>query len=804
MNFRYPGIPVALLFVSTLLLSACASEPSVTEDQATVDYDLILNLPAEDIAYNETIRPILNKRCVVCHGCYDAPCQLKLSSFEGLTRGASPLKVYDGARFRAIPPTRLGIDAKTNAEWRTKGFHTVLNEGGEDNAAANLSNSVLYQMLRLKQLHPQPRVGMLSDDIDVSLSRKQTCTKAADFAEFALQHPLWGMPYAMPNLSDMEYSLLVQWIAQGTPGPKPAAPSSTAQMQIQHWETFLNGAGLKQKLVSRYLFEHLVQAHIHFKNSSQREFYRLVRSTTPPGQAVDEIATVRPYDDPGAEFFYRLLRFQPSIVVKDHVVYEWSTTRMQRYKELFIKPNFQVNELPGYTREVASNPFKVYEAIPPISRYQFLLDDAHFFIEGFIKGPVCRGQIALNVIEDQFWVFFVKPRPGTPTLQPEFLQASLDYLNLPAGRGDNSLKILSTWRAYMRLQKEYLASKDVFLEARFTDKQAVVDINDAVNYIWDGDGKNPNAALTVFRHFDSASVSHGLVGNYPETAWVIDYPLLERIHYLLVAGFNVYGNFTHQLTTRVYMDFLRMEAENQFLLFMPVAERTQIRDSWYVGMQQKVEKEFKESQQVLMGLNTVNGFKTANPQHEFYQILEKHLGAVTGPPDSINRCQAENCFGKDSSAELRVDESLQRVARLRGEILSVFPDVAFIRVRNESDPNSELAYTVILNKGYSNITSMFQDEDRRDRSQDTLTVVKGLYGSYPNFFFDLDIQQVEAFVSRFETITDRKEYEEFVGLYGVRRTNTGFWSVSDWFQNRAVENKPLRAGIFDLNRYRNR
>ncbi len=53
---------------------------------------------------------------------------------------------------------------------------------------------------------------------------------------------------------------------------------------------------------------------------------------------------------------------------------------------------------------------------------------------------------------------------------------------------------------------------------------------------------NQNAALTVFRHFDSATVVKGLVGDEPKTAWVIDYPLLERIHYLLVAGYDVYGN----------------------------------------------------------------------------------------------------------------------------------------------------------------------------------------------------------------------------------------------------------------------
>jgi hypothetical protein len=91
--------------------------------------------------------------------------------------------------------------------------------------------------------------------------------------------------------------------------------------------------------------------------------------------------------------------------------------------------------------------------------------------------------------------------------------------------------------------------------------------------IWDGDGRNPNAALTVFRHFDSASVVKGLVGEPPETAWVIGYPLFERIYYLLVAGYDPYGNIGHQLNSRLYMDFLRMEGESNFLTFLPKATR---------------------------------------------------------------------------------------------------------------------------------------------------------------------------------------------------------------------------------------
>ena len=39
-----------------------------------------------------------------------------------------------------------------------------------------------------------------------------------------------------------------------------------------------------------------------------------------------------------------------------------------------------------------------------------------------------------------------------------------------------------------------------------------------LNTSWDGYGTNANAALTVFRHNDSATVVQGLVGTPPQTA----------------------------------------------------------------------------------------------------------------------------------------------------------------------------------------------------------------------------------------------------------------------------------------------
>src|ERR1022692_4632859 len=72
---------------------------------------------------------VFETRCVVCHGCYDAPCQLKLTAFEGIDRGGTEKKVYESGRLSEAEPTRLFIDARDAPAWRRKGFHAVLPEG---------------------------------------------------------------------------------------------------------------------------------------------------------------------------------------------------------------------------------------------------------------------------------------------------------------------------------------------------------------------------------------------------------------------------------------------------------------------------------------------------------------------------------------------------------------------------------------------------------------------------------------------------------------------------------------------------
>jgi len=798
-------ITTLIIFSLIVLLSACSpSETSITEKQAIVDYDLLFTLPKETISFEDEVQPILESRCVVCHGCYDAPCQLKLSSAEGIHRGSNKTKVYNASRLIAAEPTRLFIDALTTEEWREKGFDTVLNEG-DSNKVRNLENSVMYRMLRQKRLYPQATTGMLTDNYDITLNRKQSCPTLDEFDDYAAKYPMGGMPYAMPNINRKEYTTLVHWLAQGALMPADKEPSTIAAQQIKQWEAFLNsdankfGNNKKEKLVARYLYEHLFQAHLHFDGTDNREFYRLVRSTTAPGETVDVIPTRRPYGKPDGSVFYRIVRHQGSIVAKNHVVYELSQKRMQRYKELFFDIDYVVDSLPSYEPAVASNPIKAFAAIPVKSRYRFLLDDARFFIEGFIKGPVCRGEVSLNVIEDQFWVVFADPDAAIASLNDDFLNETADYLASPSEL-ENNYKILTGRRYYRNLFQKYIDKKES-LSVNFEP----ITIDNAMHYIWKGDNNNPNAALTIFRHLDSASVNYGFIGNYPETAWVLDYSILERIHYLLVAGYDVYGNIGHQLNTRLYMDFLRTEGEDNFLSFLPADDRQKIRDSWYQGIR-KSNKDDRGSNS-LKDKDFVTGYQTNDSQLAFYQKLEQYLGPLSGDGDYINRCTNDACKPKVGKNILRVDKAMQHAAKMDGVIVQVLPDVAFVRVKMGGKPENDLAYTMITNKSYKSVSSMFTAETLgggRDYQQDTQTVVSWLEGSYPDFFYVVNLEDIEDFVKEYNGIKNRQQYEVFVGRYGLRRTSEDFWEQADWFNQQYEREQPILSGIFDLNRYQNR
>jgi hypothetical protein len=737
--------------------------------------------PSGGMSYRADVQPILERRCVVCHGCYDAPCQLKLGSWEGVARGASTATVYDGGRLSEAPPTRLFLDAHQPSEWRKKGFFPVLNERAAT-PEANLAASVLYRSLALKRAHPLPGDKVLPKPFDFSLDRKQYCPRIDEYESYAGRFPLAGMPYGLPALDQREFETVTRWLAAGAPYEGPAPLPAGVTREVQAWEAFLNGDSPKERLMSRYLYEHLFLGFLYFNADADRRAFRIVRSATPPGQPVSVIATRRPYDDPGVpRVYYRLVAERETLLAKTHMPYALSSERMAKFRTWFLAAPYEVRALPSYAVEVSSNPFVAFSAIPADSRYRFLLDEAQYFIMNFIKGPVCRGQLAVDVIEDRFWVFFVDPKAGAREANAEVTARQATNLRLPAEWGSDA-PLLRPWLEYADLETKYLEAKTRLLDAA----PGKLDLG----LVWDGDGRNPNAALTVFRHFDSASVVQGLVGEPPKTTWVIGYPLFERIYYLLVADYDVYGNAGHQLTSRLYMDFLRMEGEFNFLVFLPQAAREPTRDYWYRGASSSV-KEYVYGSKARLDRETGIVYRTADPQRELYGMLRARLAPVLAPR-----------FGLSTVADETLRRDLQALGSVRGASTAWLPEVVFLRV--DDPPRPPQWFTLLRNTAHSNVSHIFLENADLLPAENTLTLVPGFLGAYPNAIYRVRRADLPALAAAIRGLGSQDDYRKLTDRFALRRTDPGFWAASDAMHDAYARSAPLEPGLFDYNRLENR
>jgi hypothetical protein len=740
-------------------------------------------LQAETLSYSRDIQPIFSSKCVACHACYDSPCQLNLGSGEGALRGASKLPVYNGERLKAQATTRLFFDAQGEQAWRRKGFNSVLDAQGAQVA-------LMSRMLELGRSAPLAPNARLPADLDIRIDRDNQCPLPGEFDAYAKRFAHAGMPFAVTGLDDQEYATLQRWLAQGAPvDASPLAPSAGEQSQVEAWETLLNARGARETLVGRYLFEHLFLAHLYFEDGVPGHFFQVVRSRTPSGQPIDPIPTRRPNDDPGSDFYYRLWLVQDVIARKTHMTYPLDPQRLAHIRELFFANDWTTDRVPGYGAQHRANPFDTFAAIPARARYQFMLDNAEYFVRTFIRGPVCRGQIATDVIRDNFWVMFQQPGRDLYVMDPLYRAEATPLLAMP-GQLDDIGDLLALWKTYRDKRNDY---------EKLRQKAYAKAPEPAWDDIWAG---NDNALLTIFRHFDSATVEKGLIGEIPQTLWWMDYPLLERTYYQLVVNFDVFGNVSHQAQTRLYFDLIRNGAEANFLRLLPADSRKAILDSWYENSGRlKLWLDYQSiDERTASGLElpekgAVRAF--GNALSDRYPLIAR--------ADPINRCRT-NCYRNTVPPSLQqAEQALSRLTgRLAGQLKAIerMPEATLLRV--ELDDGSREIYTLLRNRAHSNVAFLMGESLRYQPRLDTLTVHPGVLTNYPNFMFAMRAEEVPDFVAAMEHVADTTTFEhEVIERWGVRRSHPQFWRLFHDLSDYIRETEPVEAGVLDMNRFEN-
>ncbi len=768
-----------------VLLSGCATK---------VPEPVAIDIAYRKVDYLQEVKPLLDKRCVVCHSCYNSPCQLKLSSYEGLDRGASKKAIYNAQRLKTMEPTRLFVDAQSTEEWRQKDFFSVT----ENTATVGFNNSTMLQLLNHKMQNKEKTKGVYHSE-----ANDLTCSENSNqLGSYLAKHPNGGMPFGFPALEQKDFETIALWLSQGAQGPTAeeqrdiTSPSAKDEQAIKKWEDFFNNPDPKYGMTARYLYEHLFLAHINFASDS-KDFFELVRSKTPPDSSLDLIATVRPYDPPGVDrVYYRFRKIHSTIVHKTHMVFTLDEAKLKRINELFIDPPWMVEEpfMESYEPIMSANPFLAFEQIPPRARYQFLLDNAQYVIMTFIRGPVCRGQVALNVINDQFWIMFLDPEYDLSIRYPGFLKLQSGNLRLPTENPSKLGLVNLVKDEYRQGAREYLQYREDYYMSHYYH---------GLGYegIWKGNGADDAPLLTVYRHFDSASVQRGALGDLPKTMWVIDYPLFERIYYALVAGFDVYGTLTHQAAVRLYMDSLRLEAESYFLNFLPKEQRAAIMESWYVGVNKKRVGYYESA--VAAKIH----YTTDNPKREFIENLINHYYPKTAGIsfDPVNYIPAGKHPVMPEKFTTISDylQAFKAVSRPGTAFFKLVTDhnanLAHVRIR--MDNGEDVVLSIVVNRWHDNVAYMIKEDKFLNPAKDKADFVKGFIGSYPSIYIDIHEKELADFLKLLENFTGSKEDNELFWKFAVNRGQHDFWSHYDWFQNRFKQDEPVQSGLFDLNRY---
>lgn len=709
--------------------------------------------------YLDTIQPIFNSRCISCHGCYDAPCQLNLQGYDGFVRGATKELAYNGTRVHSAEPTRMWIDAFTEKDWRKKRFFSV-------NNSKKAEDSIFYGMIARKKNGRVPEDSVISSN-----SCAQNKTELNDFFD---NHADKGMPYGFPKLQDQQLKLIKNWIEVGAPGPTNASLEEISKnyhkyrKDIKAWEYFLNQRDNEHKLVARYMYEHLFLAHISF--SEKRDvFFKLVRSDKPCEENGRQIHTRIPNGDPKVKEIYYCFKPNPgTIVAKTHIPIVFNGEKMKRYQDIFFNKEWKVTKLPTYESLVSGNPFIAFKDIPAKARYEYLLEDARYHISTFIKGPVCNGSAAVNSIQEHFYVGFINPESDVMLVSDSFEVESRGDLLLPGVYGSD-VKINET----PTLIRELTSKRETFRLRKKNWLKTIRPRGLSQDDLWKGNAHDPKEAnLTVFRHDDNAVVLYGWLGDISKTLFFLDYSLFERLVYNLVVNFDVFGNIGHQTLTRVYMDLIRMEAEENFLAFLPASERKSIRDSWYRGYLTKLMIDYIFPDVLDDYPTNVNFQNPKKAKEEFVKKFWKPQTSKSLLPVTLAK------FGVNNFANF-------------------FPELTFLRITGKNN----LVYSIIRNREHENISWILGEEFRLAPEEDSLSLIEGFAGTYPNLFLTVVDSKLDNFISELKLIKNKNDFNTFVKKYEVSRNDERFWDLYDSLNSSYSDFDYLESGVLDLTRY---
>jgi hypothetical protein len=235
--------------------------------------------------------------------------------------------------------------------------------------------------------------------------------------------------------------------------------------------------------------------------------------------------------------------------------------------------------------------------------------------------------------------------------------------------------------------------------------------------------------------------------------------------------------------TRLYMDFLRMEGEANYLSLLPSKRRVELASWWYRGVSTSARKRVMSE---LLGSNTqpTIHYRSAEPEVELDAALEQRVSGVLAHSYDLK----QDAIGAQ----------LHELEGMRGAPATSMPEISFLEIDTGND--NARYFSVLRDSAHSNVAELFDEKDRRLTDEDSLRVVPGFLGAYPNAIFHLRASEVPQFVSSLAAVKRPSDYTALRARFGVLRYSQQFWPASDRLHAAYRDIEPLTSGSFDYNR----
>ena len=113
-------------------------------------------------------------------------------------------------------------------------------------------------------------------------------------------------------------------------------------------------------------------------------------------------------------------------------------------------------------------------------------------------------------------------------------------------------------------------------------------------------------------------------------------------------------------------------------------------------------------------------------------------------------------------------------------------------------------FSLLRNTGHSNVAHLMDEKTALLPDENTLTVVPGFIGAYPNALYVVPRAKLAEFTVAVQGLSSESNYRLLADRFSIRRTNPAFWSYSDALQDAYARLTTGGAALLDYNRFENR